>query len=699
MKPIKADNKRKGALLLALLLLVLSVGAELLISNFHLLYSSLFQRDCRYFTADMTPSEEKENISAQQVFLVDSDHVLLTFSEFASPIRSVSFYAQYRDRSTLTETPWVELSGYDENQSDAYVLYAQAPVAAGTKEAVKNTLRLSTHGTPSSLDLLFSPESDELLISRIAFNEPEDFSFSPLRWGLLLLLAALLWVGKIFHPSQRLIVFSSRSAKITLTLMLVLAVGLSLIIGFFFCGEKNLRLISYPLVAPVEHYSPYVQQFDAFQKGQLSLDVPVSEELAALADPYDWAQRESVDALWDRAYFEGRYYSYFGIAPILVLFYPFYLLGGVLPSEGLAMMIFAAGASCFAVLCLWELAKLLKKKLSYTHFILGSLACLFSSMIWLMQRGVDRFYYLACVSAMCFFFLFFYLLLKGFYAVKAPWQRRLLLLGAGLSYSLLFLSRVNAALIVSAVVAVMLICGVKKHRKHLLSYALDLFCLAAFVLLTLAFSLWFNAARFKDPLEFGTKYQLTVSNISYNRLGIENLIPSLYHYFFAPLKLSTEFPFFFFSQDAPAQYGHYVYLSQTNAGLFSFPLFWALFSFGLFFRKRSLSREYRLLALTALIALPLTAFFNFSLGGSILRYLSDLAPSAAILSTLLLWELCDSASAPAKSHGETASLSLTKGVFILSVGMGVCLLFLNGAPDFAPMISEVYLAARNLFLC
>ncbi len=682
-----------------MLLLALSLAAELFISNFHWLYSSLFQRDCQTFTANMASSSEKENVSQEGLFLVDSDHVLLTFTKFSSPVRSVSFCAQYRDRTVLTETPTVQLGGTDENQSGSYVLYAEIPLQVGTDGATKNTIRLWTHGTPEYLELLFAPGTDEILISDISFNAPESFSFSFLRWGIFLFLAALVFLGKAFWLSLRPFCFSSPAAKATLALLMVLAAGISLVVSLFFCGEKNLGVYSYPLVLPEEYYSPYVQQFDAFQKGQLHLDVPVSQELLSLENPYDLIQRENVDALWDRAYYQGRYYSYFGIAPILVLYYPLYFLFGVLPSEGLAMLIFSAAAGCFALLCLWEAAKCLKKKLSFTHFILGSLACLFASMIWLMQRGFDRFYYLACVSATACFFLFFYLLIKGLYAEQKPWKRRLWLLAAGLAYALLFLSRINGALIASAVVAAMLVFGVKKHKGKLASYALDLACLACFVIGALGFSLWFNYARFQNPLEFGTTYQLTVSNVSYNRLGIENLLPSLYHYFFAPLKLSTEFPFFFFSQEAPAQYGHYVYLGQTNAGLFSMPLMWALLALGILWKKRSLSQEYRTLCLVAAIALPVTAFINFSLGGSILRYISDLAPSAALLSTLIIWELCDSASFPGKSHSEKTVLSLSKGVFLLSIGMGVLLLFTVNSPDFAPLYSQVFMQMRSVFVC
>ena len=51
----------------------------------------------------------------------------------------------------------------------------------------------------------------------------------------------------------------------------------------------------------MKSYNPYVQQFDAFQKGQLHIDVEPEQELLELANPYDPAQRQGIYYLWDRA--------------------------------------------------------------------------------------------------------------------------------------------------------------------------------------------------------------------------------------------------------------------------------------------------------------------------------------------------------------------------------------------------------------
>ena len=57
---------------------------------------------------------------------------------------------------------------------------------------------------------------------------------------------------------------------------------------FFNCFADAKDPIAYPLEDGVNSYNPYVQQFDAFEKGQLEIDFPVSPRLTALENPYDY---------------------------------------------------------------------------------------------------------------------------------------------------------------------------------------------------------------------------------------------------------------------------------------------------------------------------------------------------------------------------------------------------------------------------
>lgn len=71
-------------------------------------------------------------------------------------------------------------------------------------------------------------------------------------------------------------------------------------------------------------------QTEAFVKGQVALLVEPSEELKSLSNPYDVTLRneKNINYLYDTAYYNGSYYNYFGVAPILTCILPFRLLTG-----------------------------------------------------------------------------------------------------------------------------------------------------------------------------------------------------------------------------------------------------------------------------------------------------------------------------------------------------------------------------------
>ena len=108
------------------------------------------------------------------------------------------------------------------------------------------------------------------------------------------------------------------------------AMALLILFSFFLCTvsiEKE-WLHDYPLKGSVDNYGCYPQMFDAFQKGQLNIDTDYDLSiLEELENPYDTAERreatdEKYGVIWDRAFYDGKLYSYFGIAPVIFLYYP-----------------------------------------------------------------------------------------------------------------------------------------------------------------------------------------------------------------------------------------------------------------------------------------------------------------------------------------------------------------------------------------
>jgi 4-amino-4-deoxy-L-arabinose transferase-like glycosyltransferase len=438
-----------------------------------------------------------------------------------------------------------------------------------------------------------------------------------IKWGIL---------RKPYDPSKW-------SHKVISAIVILPCLVLSLLF-YVFISSPIYNSVAYPLTEGVNHYNPYIQQFDAFQKGQLYIDYAVDEDLLTLENPYDPIQREGIYYLWDRALYDGHYYSYFGIAPIIFVYYPYYILTGELPSDALVGLIFLLLTTVFVPLIIFEWAKKRAKKTPFSLLCVASIATTLGTNVFLAARGVQPYYYIAILAGMAFLAIFLFLFIKGLFTVTKT--RLIYLFGAGVAYGLLFLSRINMAILAGFIILPSLIFFVIKRIKEKSQYKFivgDLIVLVIPVVATLVFTCWFNAARFSSPWDFGTNYQLTVSDVSQNTLRITDLGPAIYHYIIQNLEISNQYSYIGFTYNTLVNYGHFVYL-DASMSIFATPLLLGLLLTPaiIFNGKHPLSR--RIIFLLIIIGIIFVAWLNFSMGGLIFRYTLDLCLVGALAATI-----------------------------------------------------------------
>lgn len=85
------------------------------------------------------------------------------------------------------------------------------------------------------------------------------------------------------------------------------------------------------------------EQVDAFENGQISLLKEVDDALLQVENPYDWGMRNDsgAKAEWDHVFYDGKYYSYYGIAPVVLLYLPYHKLTGHYCSTNLSILLFS----------------------------------------------------------------------------------------------------------------------------------------------------------------------------------------------------------------------------------------------------------------------------------------------------------------------------------------------------------------------
>ena len=98
---------------------------------------------------------------------------------------------------------------------------------------------------------------------------------------------------------------------------------------------------------------------------------------------------EGLLTLWDRALYEGKFYVYFGVAPVLLVYYPFYFLTGALPTDATLMGILSVAGVAFITLLFLELVRRFAPHAPFLLVLLGRGASEISSDFGLNQSFAD----------------------------------------------------------------------------------------------------------------------------------------------------------------------------------------------------------------------------------------------------------------------------------------------------------------------
>ena len=407
----------------------------------------------------------------------------------------------------------------------------------------------------------------------------------------------------------------------------------------------------------------YGRQFDAWQKGQIELDINVDPRLAELENPYDPAARSASKARysWDYAFFDGKYYSYFGIAPILTVHAPIHAFTGKLPNVPMSCLILAIAAVIATAFAYREVVLRFIKKPNLWLFLLGLAGAVSASGVYLGALCADM-YYVAVLSAQVFSMAFVALAVRSMREEKL-WLRMTLLVFAAIALTLTVWSRPTVALMCVAVFPLFIefICKIKKDtlKDGLMTvgaFALPLIAGAAAVM-------WYNAARFGSPLDFGANYQLTVSDVSLNTIDFKYLFSSFFSYFLCPMWQTEVYPYLGMQKIKVLPDGARYFYFDKYCGVFAYGLPLGILAYPrlAMIEKQKGEKDIAktaVVAVTAVLALGI-AFSDFCIGGVNMRYVYDISVMLALVSAAVLMNLTEKSEGYAKPVTGIATAALS----------------------------------------
>ena len=471
----------------------------------------------------------------------------------------------------------------------------------------------------------------KVIIDKIEFDSYFPLIINPLRIGLLFGLVFLianfkkLFISKEIGEEQS---FYQRIEKTILWGGLILF-ALFLVHAFIDHGAYFTKY-SDLFLGGTSSNNIYYQQFDAYVKGQLHLDVPVDDALNHLSNPYDPGQRSGITYLWDHAFYNGKYYCYYGHAPIYLVMLPIYWISKYVPTNLFVLQLGVLFSLVFFVLAALQVFKLFIKKTNHVFVILTLISIAFGSLLLTINTYEygGMVYRIPYAYSNGFLFLTIYLFLKGYTANK----NRFLYFGfTGLSLVFIVLSRPLEVIYLVLFVPFIFKLLMDKERtikQKLIDYvpAVSIVLIGAIIVCVM------NKVRFGSILEFGAHYQLTVTDCTKNVMGLDGVLPTLYHYFIKPPAYNNNSQMFSY-QGGREKFDVHPYV-VSSVGLLFIPIFLCFFLIPYIMKKED-DPSLKYFVVLSPVLIVIAAFINYCFAGVCPRYMNDITPWASLFGGLL----------------------------------------------------------------
>ena len=434
------------------------------------------------------------------------------------------------------------------------------------------TIKLNLVGKTKKFRIYFNgAENFNFYIDKISFNRSIEYNFSTIRIMVIFLFISLLYALKnsqIFKYNLQ----DKRCKRHIITALIIQIV-------FFTC---MFPMNGYFIAENFEEAAPQRNQYkllaESFSKGKVELDVEPSQILKDLKNPYDTKQRKDAFAdteetyLWDVAFYNNKYYVYFGVAPVIVYYLPFYLITGTHIKTCICDYI-------TGILLVIGIFILIKKIASiwFKNTSLGTYLFLTLMMVngcGLMQVfGRPDHYFLPIVMGVTFAVYGLISWLKAYETDKY----RYYFLG---SLCMASIAACRPQLLLAAFLSIPLFKdklkeGIfsKKNIKRYIAF------LTPFIMVAIPMMIY-NYVRFSSPFDFGANYNLTTNDMTKRGWVIRRIPLGLFYYLFNPINFSLKFPFVYRTGLQTNYMGTTIYENMgagfliTNAiTLFAFTLF------------------------------------------------------------------------------------------------------------------------------
>jgi len=519
-------------------------------------------------------------ISVQDSFLLPNSLSELRFKNLNTEIASI-----YIEPIFIKEDiQHIRIIWADEESSERFI-----DVSIIKDLNFSNYITIAPRGKVSNLNIAFA--EDNIAIKQIELNKEIPYAIMPIRMVIVFGISLLLLCLRNAELRKKISYFcfdylydkANFRQRIGFVAIICSMLIFNFLASYSVYGFKDNELT----LKWHKMYSHFMT--DALLKRQLHLDIEIPLALLNAERPWDevYMKRNGLVSSWetsdtlknvlfrDATYYKGKYYSYFGMVPIIVLFAPYKLLTGNYLPNTMGAFLFASIATILLMLLWKQIAQTYLKKIPYFFFLIGTTTLYAISLIPIFLVGL--YHAIAQYSALAFVFLGVIMLLqaKENGAINRTPTKYLLI--SSFSFALAVACR-PSALFWSILIPVML----WDKRKELMNSVGNLLAITIPFVIVGSILARYNYARFGSPFEFGDAYQIGSFNFGMiNQISIIGKIYAvirgiLFTLFNSP-NLDVIFPFVTAKTSnlsvAKISPMHF----HPMVGIFCFPIMWFLF--------------------------------------------------------------------------------------------------------------------------
>jgi 4-amino-4-deoxy-L-arabinose transferase-like glycosyltransferase len=378
----------------------------------------------------------------------------------------------------------------------------------------------------------------------------------------------------------------------------------------------------------------YNRLIDGWLEGQLHMKVEVPAALLALKNPYDPAERPPGLGLHDASYYQGKYYLYFGAAPMVTLMLPFRVLTGMDLPQPVAVLVFVYGGF-LASAAVWRAVQRRYFPETGPGVAMAALLVLgLGNLGPVLLRRPDM-WELPIAAGGCFAMLMLGCVWQSLHAERG---RELWFAAAGLCLGLAIASRPTYLIASPCLVAPLFAWWRSEGRVPWLWVARAAIPLA-FIGGLMA---WHNYARFGNPLQFGQAYQFSLDYESKQpHFGLHYVPFNVRAHFLAFAEWSRYFPFIGRPELGPTPAGYTIHRGDVYGLLANLPITCLAFLAPLALWRRTADERRALGAWlgTAALLFGLVAAVMLSFFSALARYQAEFVPAFMLLAVVGLLAL------------------------------------------------------------